>query len=104
MAKDIWQALHEFYLIETEQKPIWKKNNITTLLHEQFSLDNFQLLHITNTITQKLTHQTINTLFIEISLPQIPEMLQHFKWLSATEIAHLAFPKSINDYLDNYKL
>lgn len=100
LQKDIWQNLYEFYLVETEQKPNLSKTSVAAMLAEQFMIEDFDLQLITRPITQQLTHQTINSVFIEISLAYMPKVLESYQWLSIDEIEKLPFPKTINYYLN----
>ncbi len=100
-AKDIWQNLYEFYLVETDANPHWSKENVNTYLQNQFNVSGFNIIYISPFLSQQLTHQTVKAQFIRVELPQIPPMLQHYEWISKQQIAQLAFPKIINEYLQS---
>ena len=101
VAKDIWQSLYEFYLIETDANPHWDNEKINTYLQNQFGVKDFIFRYISPFLSQQLTHQTVKAQFISVQLPQIPSMLQHYEWMDKEQIAQLAFPKIINEYRDS---
>jgi A/G-specific adenine glycosylase len=49
---------------------------------------------------QQLTHQKIKGQFIKVVLPTIPKALKNNQWLSVNEVNQLAFPKFINQFLE----
>ncbi len=101
MQKDIWQQLYEFYLLETSENKIWKEEDIKTFLHHQFSIEDFSLLYVSPQLSQQLTHQTVNAVFIKVKLKTIPQVLQQHQWLTSDQIHQLTFPKIINEYLQS---
>lgn len=97
-AKDIWQNLYEFYLIETDANVHWNNEKIKAYLQNQFQVQNFTISYISPSLSQQLTHQTVKAQFIKVQLPQIPPMLQHYEWMDKGQMEQLAFPKIINEY------
>jgi A/G-specific adenine glycosylase len=100
-AKDIWQNLYEFYLVETDSITHWSKESLNTYLQNQFKIPGFDILYISPFLSQQLTHQTVKAQFIRVELPVIPPILQHYQWINKQQIAQLAFPKIINEYLQS---
>jgi A/G-specific adenine glycosylase len=100
-AKDIWQSLYEFYLVETDANPHWNNESISQHLENELGLNDFSIVYLSPNLSQQLTHQTVKAQFIKIHLPQIPPVLQHYTWMSKEEMAQLAFPKIINEYLQS---
>lgn len=97
-AKDIWQNLYEFYLMETDTHPQWSIEKINTYLFNQFSIADANIQYISPFLMQQLTHQTVKAQFVKVSLAEIPFMLRHYHWLNSTQMQQLAFPKIINEY------
>ena len=104
-AKDIWQNLYEFPLIEAtqlleveqlKQTPIWKELN---------PLDNFTITRLSKPFRQVLTHQVICAVFYEIECPQLLAA-EHSKYLNANfkNLSKFAFPKIIDWYLQDNSL
>ena len=98
--KDIWQNLHEFYLLESTAQIHWNNNSINEWLLQQFDIkEGMEIIDISDEIIQQLTHQKISGKFIHIRLESIPAMLKTYQWLPKKEAKKLAFPKLLNDYI-----
>ncbi len=104
-AKDIWQNLYEFPLIEAtqlleveqlKQTPIWKELN---------PLDNCTITRLSKPFRQVLTHQVICAVFYEVECPQLLGA-EHSKYLTANfkNLSKFAFPKIIDWYLQDNSL
>lgn len=104
-AKDIWQNLYEFPLIEAPQvleaeqlmqTPIWKE-----LSHS----NNCTITRLSKPFRQVLTHQVIYAIFYEVECPH-PAAAEHDKYLSANfkNLSKFAFPKIIDWYLQDNSL
>ncbi|MDQ6814709.1 MAG: NUDIX domain-containing protein, partial [Bacteroidota bacterium] len=102
--KDIWENLYEFYLFETEKELKWRLSDISKWLLEQLGVTDFLLCHTTPSFKQQLTHQTLSGSFVKIKLPSIPPTLRDFSKLNQEEFSSIAFPKFINQYLDQFPL
>ncbi len=96
--KDIWQGLYEFPLIEMaapasqdELLAIAKKN-------KWLIKGKYELLSISSTFKQLLSHQKLEGKFIEMNLLQQPD-IDDWKWVSPALMKKLAFPRFINLYL-----
>jgi A/G-specific adenine glycosylase len=96
-AKDIWQQLHEFVLIETDE-PVDPISILKTTEFQQMFLGKTQLLSVSNNFRQQLTHQTIHAVFIHIKANEVAGS-DHFFWVNPKGIKQLAFPKIISQYL-----
>lgn len=99
-AKDIWQDLYEFYLLETEEQVKWNNHSVTDWLKEQFAIAKADILFISPLQKQQLTHQEIKGQFIKIKLSSIPSSLEHYDWVDAKKLKKLAFPKFINQFME----
>jgi A/G-specific adenine glycosylase len=101
--KDIWQNLFEFYLIETDSNPEWHKAAVADFLKDQLGVNKFEVDKISTAAPQQLTHQHIKGYFIVVKLKKVPQQLnsEYSLWLSQTQLADLAFPAFINQYLQN---
>lgn len=92
--KDIWQHLHEFYLIENKIA----FENPGNFLIAEFATTQDSIIKKSGTYTQQLTHQTIHARFIEITVAEI-DPPEGYKWAVPKEMQQLAFPKIINTYM-----
>ncbi len=98
-AKDIWQGLHEFMLIETKQLSTEQRLRQTKTFSALFNGDDFIITHISKTFNQLLTHQTITGKFVHIRLARPLETENGYRLISREELELLPFPKFINSYL-----
>lgn len=96
--KDIWQNLYEPYLVESEA-------SLDSLALQQ--VPGFQLLYtdeppiFEGKLTQRLTHQLIETRFFRVDLKNKPE-IQHIdgEWVILDELKNYAFPKTLVSYFE----
>lgn len=97
--KDIWQNLHEFYLLESDELINWDQTIILDFLKGQLGIHKAIVLHQSKNFTQQLTHQQIKACFIEVELLEMPASLKNLDWFGKQKIKEFAFPKIINDWL-----
>jgi A/G-specific adenine glycosylase len=98
-AKDIWQGLYEFSLIETE-----KETTIKTILQQAekkglLTKKNYELVVASSLYKQQLSHQLIAGQFIKIILNKKPLADKSFLWVDKKKLKQFAFPQFINQYL-----
>ncbi|PZP48842.1 MAG: A/G-specific adenine glycosylase [Pseudopedobacter saltans] len=98
--KDIWQNLNEFYLIETEHKPIWTDFTVMETLNGQFGKNQLKINALSKQIKQQLTHQSILAHIIDCTLSKKPELLKE-SWIKESETGQYAFPKILKEFLEN---
>lgn len=95
--KDIWRHLYEFPVIETG--PEVEMASVIQEAVQQGWLDKAGSVKERSEIfTQKLTHQTINAVFVEVAQTQ-KKQIYGYNWVEKSNFEKLAFPKIINDYL-----
>lgn len=99
-ANDIWAQLFEFYLFEGSEEMHWNEKKIAIWLSDQLGIDEYFLDGISPVFKQKLTHQKISGQFIELRLKSLPKSLTHLTIIKETDIASLAFPRFINQFLE----
>ena len=99
--KDIWQNLHEFYLIESDAPIFWNEAIIDEWMHQQFLIKNFKINSISSLQIQQLTHQKIKSQFIYIQLFSLPAVLKKYQWIELKKIKQLAFPKLMTQYFES---
>ncbi len=98
--KDIWQNLHEFYLVETQQQQDISKTTIKNWLKENVNYTGkFEIKFTSKEQQQKLTHRTIKGNFITIELPVQIKVENHF-WIDKKDIGKHSFPRFINAFLE----
>ena len=95
-AKDIWQNLFEFLLVETESKKTDKQ--LIALLKKQYRLTDAIFIKGSNNSTQRLTHQLIHFNFLLIELKPLIS-INGCKWVKIPELDQYAFPRSMQQFL-----
>ncbi len=101
MAKDIWQHLFEFYLLETEAAQTWDNTTVKRWLAAQLGIRNGEITTISPVSVQQLTHQQIKGQFITVKLSALPRFLQQYQWQSKPRLTELPFPRFITQYLSS---
>jgi A/G-specific adenine glycosylase len=99
-AKDIWQNLYEFYLLENDGPINWDEQQVMTRLQEQTGIRKARLVDISPVAVQQLTHQQIKGQFIRIELAAVPLLLKHYEWQPSAMLRKLPFPRFITQYLE----
>ena len=97
-AKDIWENLYEFTLIESEGALAVEKLRQLKAVNAITGNQAFEIIHISHIYKQQLTHQTIYGQFIKVKLTKAPK-LPGFEKTSAIDLQKLPFPKFITTYL-----
>jgi A/G-specific adenine glycosylase len=64
-----------------------------------FKGNNYNVIKISKTYSQKLTHQTITGRFYHITIKNSKAPLKMYRLISAKELSLLPFPKFITSYL-----
>ncbi|QDK82880.1 A/G-specific adenine glycosylase [Spirosoma sp. KCTC 42546] len=102
MARDVWQNLHDFYLVETEvSKDALQDLPLPELIDSLLQLGVVASLPIES--VQLLSHQRIRAKFYLIDLPEeaISRLPTDLHWYTPEEISHLPKPVLITNYLEN---
>jgi len=102
---DIWEGLHQFYLVEQE-----KQNKIDISYVKGFVRDQLGIvasgLHVdqikvSSVYHQALTHQNITAQFILVPLKKLPSAFSQSTWVTKQQMKRLAFPKIINSFFED---
>ena len=96
--KDIWENLYEFVLVETPAMTTVAKIKGMPLFRDIFGKSGIEIVNVSGSYLQHLTHQTIQGSFIHIKTKkalQIPA----YEAVSPKKLAKLPFPKFITRYL-----
>ena len=99
--KDIWQNLYEFILIETDRMIPEDEFLNGQSVQKLFNRKSVKIGKVSETYSQKLTHQTITGRFIHITLKKAAQPLKKYTPVSKNELKKLAFPKFIASYLQD---
>lgn len=98
--KDIWQNLHEFFLIETTHDTEIKKILYNKDLLKFAGNNKIQVKEISAILRQQLTHQNIYARFIAVSLKGAIKKPADFIAVTLKDLRKQAFPKIIVQYLE----
>lgn len=98
MAKDVWQHLYQFPLIEFSSEKEWKACLKKDVIQHQslFIAQDAQQLAITKPVVQKLSHQTIYAVAAVIKLKK---QVKDIEWKTRKEIQQLPFPQIIHQFI-----
>ncbi len=96
-AKDIWQHLYEFVLIERPHK-INAEELLESTAFKAILPSAVKLIAISQEYKQQLTHQTIHASFLLLELTGKKEPIGYEK-LPIKELSSIAFPKLLNNYI-----
>ncbi len=98
--KDIWQNLHEFFLLESNVKIGIKQLINSNEIHQIVSKE-YRIKKTSEEFVQQLTHQTIHATFIELET-KASSLPEDYFAVDETSLGKLAFPKIIKDYLQKF--
>ncbi len=102
-AKDIWENLHEFVLLETDKLLTVENIKASSFYKNIVGKDKTALIQISELYIQQLTHQTIRGRFIQLKI-KINPLLNGYKAVTYKQLAKLPFPKFITGYLAQNEL
>jgi len=97
-AKDIWQNLYEFVLIETQKLFDEHSLSVNGQIIKILNQDDFTIKSISAKKSQKLTHQIITGRFIRLTVNKPLENDEYFS-VSRRQLKALPFPKFTASYL-----
>jgi A/G-specific adenine glycosylase len=97
--KDIWQNLHQPYLVEhtaaLDTKQLGALPEVTALLA------GVQQLEYEGVLKQRLTHQLIETRFFSVRVTNSVKLPDNEgKWIKISELKNLAFPKTLVSFFE----
>lgn len=100
---DIWQNLHEFILIETNEPADFASLQETDAFRRIFKNVPFTVVNSSAPQKQQLTHQTIHSQFITLEIKQ-PLSLDDHMLVPRKKLDNYAFPKTITTFLQSKRL
>lgn len=102
-AKDIWQDLHQFYLVEQDSFTPTNTLAVMRFLKDQLSIGpgfiKKEQIQIFSPYKQQLTHQVILAKFIIVPFNKIPPVFSKANWVNLKQLQKMAFPKLVNEFL-----
>lgn len=102
LAKDIWQHLFEFCLIETEKQEN-ERSVIKIALKKKLLKDKtVTRMNVSPVLKQLLSHQLISGQFIRIHLAAKPGKIENYIAVRKENLRDYPFPKLINQYINGF--
>jgi A/G-specific adenine glycosylase len=98
MARDVWQNLYEFVLINEETHQQSTEEDLIKKIESKFKNNAINLKKVSDFYKQKLTHQTIYCKFFILEIKK-PVKIKNGEWVDKSQMKKLAFPKVIVNYL-----
>ena len=102
IAKDIWQNLNEFVLVETTKPATINALQKSALFTDILYTNNYTITSVSKMYKQQLTHQTITGQFLHIKITHRLK-INGYQLTPVTQLDLLPFPKFIAAYLKEYK-
>jgi A/G-specific adenine glycosylase len=97
--KDIWENLHQPFLIESDQ-PMDKNELLASAVFTDQCFD-YSSVDFAASSSQRLTHQVIAARFFYVHLLQKPDIaVQPGEWMLPDELKKMAFPKTVLSFLE----
>lgn len=100
-AKDIWQHLYEFTLVETGKEEDVNMIVNTIATKQFFGKNKFEIISVSTSMKQQLTHQFIKGKFIHLRVLKKPVITDNSIWVKKEKLKAYAFPKFITQYLNS---
>ncbi len=98
-AKDIWQDLYEFPMVEAPNELTVKKILQHAEKKKWITRNSYELVTVSPLYKQPLSHQLIAGQFIQIQVTKKPLQEKNWQWLTKNKMGKYAFPQFINQYL-----
>jgi len=100
LAKDIWQHLFEFWLIETEKHENEHSIIKIALKRKLLKDKKFTVVYVSPALKQLLSHQLINGQFIYIHLSARPDVAENYIAVAKEKLGSYPFPQLTNQYIN----
>jgi len=101
MAKDIWNQLYEFPIMEKERETTIEAIILEAERSGWLSKKKYEVVTISQLFKQQLSHQLIAGRFIKIKLQEKGMTEMNILWVKARQLKKYAFPKIITQYFQS---
>lgn len=102
--KDIWQGLYQFPMLEADRLLPTDSATVGKFI-EEFAQGGWQVADVKGPYVQKLTHQKVNAVFIEVQVDgKLIIEESRYKTTVREKLNNFAFPKVIDCYLKDNRL
>lgn len=97
--KDIWENLYEFVLHESKEALLAEKKSMEKVFQQLLGKNKFTVTSISTSRKQQLTHQTIEGLFIHVTINRKLVVNGKYVWVKKDQLSVYPFPRFITAYL-----
>ncbi len=98
-AKDIWQGLYEFPLLETSGNRSTAQLLRMAVAKKMIRQQGFRILNQSAMVHQRLTHQIIKGRFIYLELTRQSVLQSDYIWVEKKKLSDYSFPKILQNCL-----
>ena len=98
--KGIWQQLYEFPVIETQEDRLLESVLTEAENSGLLSAGEYRLGPVSDLMKQQLSHQLITGRFIRVRVKPGTPLPGAIRWVAHQDLARYAFPRFINQYLE----
>jgi A/G-specific adenine glycosylase len=102
--KDIWENLYEFVLYESGRAMQAEKKTMIKLIQELLGKNKYTIQSISPVRKQQLTHQSIEGLFIHVSVNKKFLIRDSYEWVAKKQLHQYPFPRFITSYLQDLNI
>jgi A/G-specific adenine glycosylase len=102
--KDIWENLYEFVLYESGITMQAEKKTMIKMIQELLGKNKYTIQSISPVRKQQLTHQTIEGLFIHVSVNKKFLIKDSYEWVAKKQLHQYPFPRFITSYLQDLNI
>ncbi|MBB1286300.1 A/G-specific adenine glycosylase [Flavisolibacter sp. BT320] len=96
LGKDIWQGLHQAFLIETEKS--FSTQALQQLFVQQSGIKNYTILSDWKK-KQALSHQSICFHLLHVRVTR-KKNVEGYRWIPVTKVGQLAFPRTLQEAVE----
>lgn len=101
IARDIWQQLYDFPLIETETDSPYAQI-VAAAEKDGLIPENTEVLEASGQYNQQLSHQLVTARFIHLRITRKTPAPDGSEWVARRNLSEFPFPRLIRQYLDDY--
>ncbi len=99
-ARDIWENLYEFVLVETDAPFFLESDHsVQHLLYPVLGGHAFEIAGVSDEYRQQLTHQTVTGKFVQVRIPAPAPQLTGYELVKKANLTLYPFPRLITLYL-----
>lgn len=99
VGNDIWKGLNEFLLIENDKETTIEEILKDPLVHKHIDINEYAEITIVKSAPHKLSHQTINGVFLIFNLKKLPK-INNSLIIEINKLNTIALPRLIEKHIE----